>query len=78
MKTPRALFELRLTSAQAHARLQESHADSVCPGPSGLTEHLTVYVFDLIGYGDSEPNAGQEVSVRVHGRVLGELLQRWH
>lgn len=42
-----------------------------------LAERFTVYVFDLIGYGDSEPNAGQEVSVRVHGRVLGELLQRW-
>lgn len=42
-----------------------------------LAEHFTVYVFDLIGYGDSEPNAGQEVSVKVHGRVLSELLQRW-
>lgn len=42
-----------------------------------LAEQFTVYVFDLLGYGDSEPNEGQEVSVRVHGRVLDELVQTW-
>ena len=42
-----------------------------------LAEQFTVYVFDLLGYGDSEPNEGQEVSVRVHGRVLDELVQSW-
>lgn len=42
-----------------------------------LAQQCTVYVFDLLGYGDSEPNEGQQVSVRVHGRVLDELVRSW-
>jgi pimeloyl-ACP methyl ester carboxylesterase len=36
-----------------------------------------VIVFDLLGYGDSVPSAGQEVGVAVGGRELAELLARW-
>ncbi|MBA3309788.1 MAG: alpha/beta hydrolase [Nocardioidaceae bacterium] len=42
-----------------------------------LAERFTVYVFDLLGYGQSERNAEQAVSIRVHGEVLAELVQTW-
>lgn len=42
-----------------------------------LAEQFTVYVFDLLGYGESEPNHGQEVTVGVHGRVLDEIVRLW-
>ncbi len=42
-----------------------------------LAERCTVYVFDLLGFGQSERYERQEVSIRVHGEVLAELAQIW-
>ena len=42
-----------------------------------LSDRFTVYVFDLLGYGDSEANEGQDASIAVHARVLAELVDRW-
>ena len=42
-----------------------------------LAEHFTVYVFDLLGFGQSERHEDQEVSIRVHGEVLAELVRAW-
>jgi pimeloyl-ACP methyl ester carboxylesterase len=36
-----------------------------------------VFVFDLLGFGESERHVDQDVSVAVHGRVLAELLDHW-
>jgi len=40
-----------------------------------LAERFTVYVFDLLGFGQSERHEDQDVSIRVHGEVLAELVQ---
>jgi len=40
-----------------------------------LAEQFTVYVFDLLGFAQSERDVEQEVSVRVHGQVLAELVR---
>lgn len=42
-----------------------------------LAERFTVYVFDLLGFGQSERHEQQEVSIRIHGEVLAELVQTW-
>ena len=42
----------------------------------GLSDRFTVYVFDLLGYGDSEP-AGQDVSIAAQTRLLTELIRLW-
>jgi pimeloyl-ACP methyl ester carboxylesterase len=42
-----------------------------------LSDRFTVYVFDLLGYGDSEASEGQDVSIAVHARVLTQLVDRW-
>ena len=42
-----------------------------------LADRFTVYVFDLLGYGQSERYEQQEVSIRVHGQVLAELVSTW-
>lgn len=42
-----------------------------------LTDRFTVYVFDLIGYGDSEPK-GQDVSIAAQTRTLTELVGQWN
>ena len=42
-----------------------------------LAERFTVYVFDLLGFGQAERHEDQEVSVRVHGEVLAELAGAW-
>jgi len=42
-----------------------------------LAKDFTVYVFDLLGYGQSERYAEQHVSIRVHGEVLAELGKAW-
>ncbi len=44
---------------------------------AGLADRFTVYVFDLLGFGESERHEVQEVSVRIHGQVLAELVQTW-
>jgi pimeloyl-ACP methyl ester carboxylesterase len=42
-----------------------------------LAERCTVYLLDLLGFGQSERHEEQKVSVRIHGEVLAELLQGW-
>jgi pimeloyl-ACP methyl ester carboxylesterase len=42
-----------------------------------LAEHFAVYVFDLLGFGDSDRYERQEVSIRIHGEVLAELVHTW-
>jgi pimeloyl-ACP methyl ester carboxylesterase len=42
-----------------------------------LAERHAVYVFDLLGFGQSERHEAQEVSLRVHGQVLAELVETW-
>lgn len=42
-----------------------------------LAERFSVYVFDLLGYGDSEPG-GDDVSIAAQARALAELLERWN
>jgi pimeloyl-ACP methyl ester carboxylesterase len=42
-----------------------------------LAERCTVYLLDLLGFGQSERHEDQKVSVRIHGEVLAELLKGW-
>jgi pimeloyl-ACP methyl ester carboxylesterase len=42
----------------------------------GLSDRFTVYAFDLLGYGDSEPK-GQDVSIATQTRLLTELVGLW-
>lgn len=42
-----------------------------------LAETMTVYAFDLPGYGSSEKRGGQDVSLAAQGRILSELLDHW-
>ena len=42
-----------------------------------LVEAMSVYVYDLPGFGSSEKREGQDVSLAAQGRVLSELLSHW-
>ena len=42
-----------------------------------LTQWWTVYFYDLLGYGQSEKRAGQDVSLGTQNQVLGALLEHW-
>jgi len=42
-----------------------------------LARDRRVYVFDLLGYGQSEKAAGQDVSLGVQNGVLAALLRHW-
>src|SRR5918997_3038179 len=42
-----------------------------------LVESHSVYVYDLLGYGESEKREGQDVSIPAQSRVLGELVEAW-
>ena len=42
-----------------------------------LARDRKVYVFDLLGYGQSEKADGQDVSLGVRNSVLAELLRHW-
>ncbi|KQQ54552.1 alpha/beta hydrolase [Pseudomonas sp. Leaf127] len=42
-----------------------------------LADRRTVYYFDLVGYGQSEQRAGQDVSLAVQNRVLTALFKAW-
>ena len=42
-----------------------------------LAADFAVYVFDLLGYGDSEQGDGLDVSISAQGRLLVELLDLW-
>jgi pimeloyl-ACP methyl ester carboxylesterase len=42
-----------------------------------LSERFTVYVYDLLGYGNSPASSTSDLSIAAHGRRLGELLEYW-
>jgi pimeloyl-ACP methyl ester carboxylesterase len=42
-----------------------------------LARRHRVFVWDLLGFGDSERHVEQDVSLVAHGEVLAELVERW-
>jgi pimeloyl-ACP methyl ester carboxylesterase len=42
-----------------------------------LARHYSVYVFDLLGFGESDKHAGQDVSLAAHAKRLAELVRFW-
>jgi pimeloyl-ACP methyl ester carboxylesterase len=42
-----------------------------------LAENHSVYVYDLLGYGESEKTEGQDVSIPAQACVLRELVEAW-
>ena len=42
-----------------------------------LAERFRVYVYDLLGFGESERREGQDVSIAAQGRALAELVEAW-
>lgn len=42
-----------------------------------LAERFSVYVYDLLGFGDSERREGQDVSIAAQGEGLSELVGAW-
>ena len=42
-----------------------------------LAENHSVYVYDLLGFGDSERGEGVDVSIAAQGRALVELVEVW-
>jgi len=42
-----------------------------------LVEGHAVYVYDLLGFGESERGEGQDVSIAAQGRALSELVEAW-
>jgi pimeloyl-ACP methyl ester carboxylesterase len=40
-----------------------------------LAERHSVYVYDLLGYGESAKGEGQDVSIAAQARLLGELIE---
>ncbi len=42
-----------------------------------LAKSYKVYVFDLLGYGDSSKREGQDVSLASQGKLLAHLLDHW-
>jgi pimeloyl-ACP methyl ester carboxylesterase len=43
----------------------------------GLASSHRVYVFDMLGFGESERHLELELSLAVHGQVLAELIGLW-
>jgi len=42
-----------------------------------LAERHRVFLFDLLGFGESERHIEQDVSIRAHAEVLAELIDQW-
>jgi pimeloyl-ACP methyl ester carboxylesterase len=42
-----------------------------------LANRFTVYVFDLLGFGQSERREGLDVSIKAQARLLAELVEVW-
>jgi pimeloyl-ACP methyl ester carboxylesterase len=42
-----------------------------------LARHRRVFVFDLLGYGQSEKRDGQDVSLGIQNELLADLLEHW-
>lgn len=47
------------------------------PIAPALASGHTIYLYDLLGYGQSEMREGQDVSLGVQNRVLAALLSHW-
>lgn len=45
--------------------------------PALASAGLSVYVFDMLGFGDSSREVEQDVSLRAHGEVLAQLIDSW-
>jgi len=43
-----------------------------------LKTNWTIYVYDLLGYGNSERNESQDVSIKNQAKILNQLLQYWN
>lgn len=44
---------------------------------AGFSTRHTVFLWDLLGYGQSEMREGQDVSLAAQGRIFAELLTHW-
>ena len=44
---------------------------------SRLADRFTIYVFDLLGFGESERREGLDVSIAAQARLLAELVETW-
>jgi pimeloyl-ACP methyl ester carboxylesterase len=42
-----------------------------------LADRFTVYVYDLLGFGQSERKVGLDVSISGQSRLLAELVDAW-
>lgn len=42
-----------------------------------LADRFSVYVYDLLGFGESERGEGVDVSIAAQGRALAELVEAW-
>jgi len=42
-----------------------------------LADRFTVYVYDLLGFGQSERRVGLDVSISAQSRMLAELIEAW-
>ena len=42
-----------------------------------LAGQFAVYVYDLLGFGESERGENQDVSIAAQGRALAELVEAW-
>lgn len=45
---------------------------------SQLRDDWEIYLFDLVGFGQSEQSEGQDVSLKAQGEVFSELLDHWN
>lgn len=43
-----------------------------------LLDGWEIYLYDLVGFGQSEMDEGQDVSLNAHGKVFSELLDHWN
>ncbi len=44
---------------------------------AALSVRYTVFFYDLLGYGQSQKSAGQDVSLQLQGKLLGRLIAHW-
>lgn len=44
---------------------------------SKLVDRFTIYIFDLLGFGESERREGLDVSIAAQARLLAELIEAW-
>jgi pimeloyl-ACP methyl ester carboxylesterase len=44
---------------------------------AALARHHTVHFYDLLGFGQSQKSARQDVSLRIQGKLLARLIELW-